>query len=277
MLNALFFLALLEGAAWSQSADVPEVFDAASVKPAASQGADGRYYSGCHGGPGSTDPGMVTCTSMGLGGLIVMAYGINAARISGLKPSDSTYDIVAKVPSGASRDQEHRMLQNFLAERFKLSVHREKKVMHVYLLVLARGGPKLKESVDEPSDDVMPNRSRVDKEGFPVVSPGESGTFFENGTAHYAASGVSMKQFVEGFLERRLAVDLKVERPVVDATGLIGKYDFKLMWLPGDDQSMNGPTLPNALENQLGLKLEQKQTEVEILVVDHAENVPVGN
>jgi uncharacterized protein (TIGR03435 family) len=257
-------------------ADAQDVFEVASIKPAVPQGSDGRHYSGCQG----VDPGMVACTNMGLGGLIAMAYDISLVRISGLKPSHSTYDILAKVPAGARHDQIRLMWQNLLAERFKLAVHRDKQRMQVCLLDLAKGGPKLKESVDKPGDDVAEDSTqktaRTDKDGFSILPPGASATIFRYGTAHFAASKLSMEQFID-FLQRRLAADLKIDRPIVDATGLTGKYDFKLMWLPGGDPSADGPMLSNALETQLGLKLEQKQAEVKMLVVDHADNSPIEN
>ena len=195
MRNALLFLALSGGAVWAQSADTPDVFEVVSIKPSAPQGADGRYYSGC----ARVDPGRITCTNTTLYTLLAMAYRISDTRISGLKPPLLAFDIVAKVPAGATPDRVKRMWQNFLAERFKLAVHREKREMPVYLLVAAKGGPKVKESVDEPGSDasgvLVPNVAKLDKEGFPVVPPGTSVASFGNGAAHFAASKVSIEQF----------------------------------------------------------------------------------
>ena len=72
-------------------------------------------------------------------------------------------------------------------------------------------------------------------------------------------------------------METQAERPVVDATGLKGKYDIKLTWSPGNGDSDNGPTLLSALESQLGLRLERKQAQLEVLVVDHAERFPAEN
>ena len=67
------------------------------------------------------------------------------------------------------------------------------------------------------------------------------------------------------------------QRPVVDATGLKGKYDFRLTWASGNNQSADGPAFLDTLERQPGLRLEHKQQQVEILAVDHAEKFPTEN
>jgi uncharacterized protein (TIGR03435 family) len=210
-----------------------------------------------------------------------MAYGISVFRTSGLKPSVQGYDIIAKVPAGATRNQVHRMWQNLLAERFKLVVHRETKEAPVYLLVVAKGGLKAKESADQPDRDagepaIPQGPPKLDDEGFPVVPAGGSLVYYRDNTAHFVASQCSMERLAN-WLERRLSADTKVPRPVVDATGLTGKYDFKLMWAFGDDDAAGAPSLPNALESQLGLKVQQKTAQIEILVVDHAEKSPIEN
>jgi uncharacterized protein (TIGR03435 family) len=279
--NALLFLALVEGAAFGQSADAPDVFEVASIKPAAPQGADGRYFAGCTGGPGSKDPGRITCTNQGLGGLIAMAYKVSVFRISGLKAPYPSFDIIAKVPAGATRSQITRMWQNLLAGRFHLAVHWETKDVPAYVLTVAKGGLKAKESAEQLDSDAgepsIPRApAKLDKEGFPVVAPGGSLVLYGDSAARFVASSCSMKELAV-WLERRLAADTQANRPVVDATGLNGKYDLKMMFAFGNDAPGDVPSLPKALESQLGLRLEQKQARIEFLLVDHAEKSPVEN
>jgi uncharacterized protein (TIGR03435 family) len=81
-------------------------------------------------------------------------------------------------------------------------------------------------------------------------------------------------------LESRLAINEGVPRPVIDATGLEGKYDLKFWWSPQTDSndSAEGPSLLSALESQLGLRLQRKKSApVEILVIDHIERTPTEN
>jgi len=280
MRNAVLAVALA-GAAWGQSAGVADAFEVASIKPAAPPVTRGLFIQGCKGGPGSTAPGRITCTNVGLGFLIGMAYGIDFSRISGLQPASQNFDIIAELPAGATRDHVPQMWRKLLTERFKLWVHRETKPAPAYVLVVAKGGLKARESVsaeESDSDDrALPTeRSKLDPEGFPIVLPGAGETSHRGNLAHFAASTWSMEELVK-WLEPQLRMSGEGDRPVVDGTGLKGKYDFRMMWSPGNDRSADGPPFLNALESQLGLKLEQKQTQIETLVVDHADKLPSEN
>ena len=84
--------------------------------------------------------------------VLTNAYGVKGFQISGPGWLDSErYDIVAKLPRGATKAEFMVMLQNLLAERFKLTLHREKKDLPMYALVVGKNGPKLKESVEDPA------------------------------------------------------------------------------------------------------------------------------
>jgi len=243
---------------------------------------------------------------MNLANLVTMAYGIAHYLLSGLSPGDSErFEIAAKLPAGATKDQVELMWQNLLAERFKLAVHRENKETSGYELVVAKGGLKVKESAPPPpapaaTDDAAPPapprpagppKFQLDKDGFPDLPAGRGASMIMmNGKARWRASDETMEQ-----LAAMLGVQL--DQPVKDATGLQGKYDFTLSWanesfgggrgaLAGPDggapaaglaEPDNGPTLLQAIQSQLGVKLEQKKTPVEILVVDHVEKVPTEN
>ena len=180
---------------------------------------------------------------------IKLAYGVQDSQISGPAMLRSQhYDIIAKTDAPVSRDQVKLMLQTLLADRFKLSFHREDKELKAFALVVAKGGPKL----HEPAADGEPSR--------------------ENTATGTIAKSITMTEFAD-FLAG------PVESPIVDKTGLTGKYDFTLdftNYLPPLDR----PTkiddflgvMQAALEGELGLKLEPlKKTEIEVMVIDHVE------
>lgn len=281
--NAILLLLLSAGVASAQSADAQGAFEVVSIKPSAPRGAGGVGYYGCKGGPRSTDPGRITCTNTGLPILIVMAYGVSGPRISGMSTRVVPFDIVAKLPAGATPERVPQMWRQLLAERFKLAVHREKKEVPVYLLVVAKGGLKIKEAVENPAHDASEDWSpgngpaRFDKDGFPILPAGASMTSYRNDTAHWAASKLTMEQLA-GELESRLNASSQIRLPVVDGTGLKGKYDIRLTWpLSASDEFSSDMAFRTALEGETGLKVERKRALVEILVVDHAETLPTEN
>jgi uncharacterized protein (TIGR03435 family) len=274
------------GAARSQSA--PIGFEVVSIKPMPP--GDGRGFYGCHGGPGSSDPGQITCCHASAPGLIRAAFDMSFTRVSLPKPWGwgwPQFVIAAKVPRGATKEQVQRMWQNLLKDRFKLAVHREIREMPVYDLVVARSGFKSREWDDRQADpeaapwepDTPPKR---DKDGFPKLPPGQSVTFFTGAKAWYAAPAGTI-QPLAAMLERRLLLTSST-RPVIDATGLQGKYDLKFWWSPAadspkpDSDEPAGPSMLKALESQLGLKAQPKKSApVEILVVDLLEATPTEN
>jgi uncharacterized protein (TIGR03435 family) len=162
---------------YGQSADAPTAFEVASVKPAQPR----RGGGGMSGGPGSSDPGSVTCQNCTLSNLVMFAHNIRRYQLSA--PGwldDGRFDVVAKVPSGVTRRQTRLMLQNLLAERFKLRSHGERKEMTAYASVVGKNGPKLKESQKDPAPASPPSGSlparTIDKDGFPML-PGVRGSW----------------------------------------------------------------------------------------------------
>jgi bla regulator protein blaR1 len=197
----------------------------------------------------------VRIVAYGLTGLIMDAYHLTGSyEISGgpsWRDSDSArFDIDATAPGGGTPTGEdvRRMLQTLLADRFQLKVHRETKEGLVYALVVAKNGPKLKESAPD--------------EEFSVTAGGDR-------TAQITMANVTME---------RLAIQLAddgLNRPVLDKTGLTGHYDLKLNWIPEFDgpppTGSDGVDIFTALQEQLGLKLEAQRGQVETLVIDHVE------
>jgi uncharacterized protein (TIGR03435 family) len=219
----------------AQPQDAAPAFEVASIKP--TQMTDGHVHI-------NRDPGMLRMENVTLQDCIREAYRVTDYQISGEKwLGPDRYDLVAKMPAGATEDQRPAMLRTLLAERFKLAVHRGTREMPVYLLVVAKNGPKI-QAVDSHADNISSH-------------PG-----------YMSAEGIIMPRLA-AFLSSARA---QLEHTVIDHTGLSGAFTFKLEWTPDDKWSVDtaGPSIVAALQEQLGLKLETGKTPVEILIVDHA-------
>jgi uncharacterized protein (TIGR03435 family) len=156
----------------------------------------------------------------------------------------------AATPLRAPDDTGHvlkLMLQSLLQERFKLAIHRETRIESIYELVVAKAGPKLKDTAGPDAN-------------------GRQGFFGRPG--YWVATNQGVGPLL-GTLSRQLG------RPVRDKTGLTGKYDFTLTYAPELAQQVSGdpnaPSVFTALEEQLGLKLESARGPVEVLVVGNAQ------
>ena len=267
-------------AACAQTAD-RVTFEVASVKPA--DPLDGPLRAGvklgCRGGPGASDPVAWTCRSVNVAGLILGAYNLNSYQTSFADWMRTTmYDIAAKVPAGATKEQLRQMEQHLLEERFKLKVHREPKEMSIYELTVGKSGLKMTESAPDadlrqPEEGVVPHLT-LNQDRFPTFPPGQGGFLGFNGHYHWLASNVATAQIVE-----KLRGVLNAE--VVNGTQLTGRYDIDVMWAqsslsPGSGTD-NGPSLQRALQEKLGLKLNSKKGRVEVLVIDHMDKTPTGN
>jgi len=231
-------------AAFGQT-ETPPAFEVASVKPNTSGSGSSRT---------SGTTGQLTITNRSLKELIKMAYSVQDFQISAPDWLGSAkFDIVAKIPAGAQKDQRPAMMQALLAERFHLAVHRESKEMPAYALVVAKSGPKLQQV--EPGGTSMNDNE-------------------DNSSRRITAERVSMAALAE-------ALARIVEHPVVDRTGLQGVYSLKLQYTP-DNAKSDGPdaagtSIYAALQEQLGLKLQTQRLPVEVIVVDHVERVPTEN
>jgi bla regulator protein blaR1 len=179
------------------------------------------------------------------------------------KMDSATADAVNKLRPIERETALQQMIQAVLKERFKLVVHGETKEFPVYVLTLAKNGPKLHEA---KAGDTYENAYKK-RDGSPA------GAGFHSDEARtVAAQGVSSGDLAQ-WLSRR------VGRTVVDRTGLTGKYDFTLNWPSDDSENTGDPSLSPifaAIQQQLGLKLESGKGPVEIIVIDHAER-PSGN
>jgi uncharacterized protein (TIGR03435 family) len=222
--------------------------------------------------------------------VIVRAFGIQPFQLTG-EPDwlrSERYDIQAKAPDGAAvvtDDAINVMLQAMLADRFKLKVRRETRESPIYELVFARGDRRLGENLRQTSADCVVTRGRETPPGGPPAAPALLGPrdpvpcgMIMIGGNRLAAGGYTMA---------RLAAMLgpRVQRIVVDKTGLTGLYDFDLQFLP-DPLAGGGaadgpvrvylvardvPTLTTAIQEQLGLKLQAARGSVEYVVIENIE------
>lgn len=272
--RALAMLAIAACAAWTQSGPS---FEVASIKPAPPP--DGRGMRvGQTGGPGTPDPGRWSCENMSLSSLVTMAYALQRHQYSGPDWMDQArFNIQAKVPAGATRDDVWVMVQNLLSERFKLVFHREKKEVSGFELVIAKNGPKLKEALENPPQDAAPPPQptgplKLGADGYPDLRGGVTMAWM-NGRARWHDPRATTQRLA-GMLAGQL------RQPVVDGTGLKGKYDMTLSWVSESNANQDadsGPVLFTALSEQLGLKVEAKKMAVDVLVVDKAEESPTEN
>lgn len=263
-------------------------FEVASIKPSPEPDPNQGYTVGC-----KEDPGMFRCQNMDLSNLITRAYSIMPFQLTGPDWMRSQrFEITAKIPEGTTKEQLDLMLQSMLTDRFKLVVHHETKDMAKYDLVVAKNGTKLKAAVEDAAGAAPADKPRstgpmkLGKDGFPELSrPGMIGM---NGRFRFYQPAMTMQQLV-----RQLSGQMG--KPVTDATGLKGKYDISLYWaadmmrgaaplaaggaapLAAAPEGDSGPTLEQAIQDQLGLHLEAKKGPVDFLVVDHIEKLPTDN
>lgn len=233
------------------------------------RGQDTGVRVGWWGGPGTNDPELFTAENVSLSRLITRAYDLKANQLTAPEWAGvERYNLRAKLAPGVTEEQFRLMLQNLLAERVRLQVHWETKETPAFELV-AKSGPKFKEATSTPS---LPARF---PEGYPELPPGEETTgITQRGMTVFRAHGEAMGRIAD-------LLSAYLHFPVKDASGLRGKYDFTLYWVQNPDALPPGvetsPTLSEALQEQLGLKLETTHGSIRILVVDHAEKTPTDN
>lgn len=286
---------LVAGAAFGQAAE-PMEFEVASVKPAPPRApGTGVGTRGCFGGPGSQTPVQYSCTNVTVSMMVVYAYGVKGYQIRPPASEDNnSFNVEAKVAAGTTAEQVKAMLRDLLAKRFKLAFHYEKTEVPGYALVVAMSGLKMKES----APDVPAAEGATAPPAAGVVKDADGFSYFARrnalvvGRANGLTRWVGMNVPVEALSGLG---NMITGRPVIDSTGLKGKYDFMLTFSsdsvdgerrapsPGWEDSgigstsAGGLTAFEAFEKQLGLKLEPKKVPFDAFVIDHADKTPVEN
>jgi uncharacterized protein (TIGR03435 family) len=274
----------------------PPQFEVASIRPSA-PGALGQVGLGLH-----IDGSQVSVRQFALKDTIAMAFNLKAYQISGPDwLTTEKFDIVAKLPDGAPRDQVRSMLQALLLDRFQMKTHHETKDFSVYAVVVAKSGLKMKEAPPDPADAATDGDKKTDNGAVNVsVSGGRGGVVANYGNGSFFTLGdsrIEAKKMQMNYVADMLA--RFEDRPVVDFTELKGKYDFTLTFTEEDYHAMmiraaisSGMALPpeaiQAMERAsgdslfsalqaVGLKLESRKAPLDILVIDHAEKSPTEN
>ncbi len=197
--------------------------------------------------------------------LIRIAYGVDPDSVLG-GPSwleTDRFDVVAKVPPETSPEAIRLMLQALLADRFKLVLHKDTKPMPAFVLTLGKGKPKLKEADGSGNTGCQPQQQKP-----------------EPGTIPYAmisCHNLTMEQFARNL---RFMAGAYMTNPVVDSTGLKGSWDFDLKWTGRAQLGQaggDGISIFDAVDKQLGLKLEAQKVPSPVLIVDSVNQKPTDN
>ena len=308
-------LLLAVSAAFGQAPSKP-AFEVATVKPAAPVDmakVNAEARAGKMPKFVNIDGAQASYSYIPLKALIAIAYRVNVYQIAGPAWLDKErFDIVAKMPDGASKGDVPKMLQTLLEERFKLAVHWETQERPVLALMVGKDGPKLKESpappvpidenaplkayqakADTPEGPVL---TTINPDGSMITNMGTRGTITQRfhadtQTTTLDCSGVTMAALADRLT--RIFQSRGEGKQVVDMTGLKGRYDFSVaidtpMMAPAGGAPANaspatlasepsgGSSLSSSVKN-LGLKLEACKAPVEQFVVDHVEKTPTEN
>jgi uncharacterized protein (TIGR03435 family) len=246
------------GALFAQTPAGGPAFEVATIKPTAPDWSGGRYIR-------MKTAHELEARNHALKTLLAAAYDLSPQAISGVPDWSEAehYDIVAKTPGEThpTLDQQMAMLRRLLDERFHLVYHREPKEMSIYSLTVAKGGSKLREPAT-PAD------------ALPQGPPALAFVIYPGVGAKLPARNATVGEFASVLQRAALS------RPVIDQTGINGRYDFDLEFVPEEGQfglaewkaspDHPVPGLFAAVEEQLGLKLEATRGPVNALVVDKA-------
>ena len=219
----------------------------------------------------------IAMTNVPLALVVLYANWINDPNLVTAMPQwawTERYDITAKVAPenlaqyhALTNRQCAAMLEVVLADRFKLQAHHETKDRPVYALVVAKGGPKLREA--QPGE-THPNADKANPNAFQ-----HGATIFATGAGQLTGEAASMSDLAVSLSTRGFEA-LGLGRPVIDKTSLNGKYDFTLQSEPAAADGDGAPeaavsSLSSALDNQVGLKLQPATAPIDLLVIDHIE------
>lgn len=249
MTRIVFVIALAAGAAAGQTVP-PPAFDVASVKASASGQRGGNPILNQN---IRATPGSLTMRQVTLKACIQWAYHVFEYQVSGPGWIDSDhYDIAAKAAGPAEEPELRLMLQTLLADRFQLTFHRQTTEKQAYVLSVGKNGPKFHESKEDGESEIQPDQK----------------------TMSVNVRRVSLSQLID-------PLSRMFQMPVVDMTGLKGRYDVAIgmaKYIPQSGERADPISIiQTALEEDLGLKLEARKVPLDYLIVDHAARVPAGN
>ena len=226
-------------------AQVPS-FEVASVKPSVSHARPST-----RGGPGTPDPEQFTFTNVTLLNALVRAYDVKTYQVTG--PgwlSSERYDIVAKVPPDTTKEQFNLMLRSLLAERFHHAVHHETREFQGYELVVGKNGTKLKVSQERQEHPVPETEAppKTDANGFPLLD-GPGLVMMEGMRGRAVISFLTARSQPLSALADTLSREFRM--PVLDKTGLTGRFDFALEFAPQPPGSLTPDNSDDSASNLL--------------------------
>ena len=192
-------------------------------------------------------------------GLLLFSYNLHKSQIVGAPHWSETerWDVsgVPDIPGHASRAQLQILVRKMLVERFGLKLHHETKEMPVYALTVTKGGHKMARSAGDPNGPGSENESR------------------DGGQSLMRITNATISEFAPNLA-------FFADRPVVDQTGLAGRYDFQLRWTFDESLAPSDGTAPpdlfSAIQTQIGLKLEPTKAPVDVLSIDAVERPPAN-
>jgi uncharacterized protein (TIGR03435 family) len=255
---AMILIALFCGAALAQSANAPPAFEAADIHTSPQRtfpDFDAHFFGG--------DRYVVRQATMV--DLIATAYGLDQSYVQGGPTwlEMDRIDIISKTPATTPPATVKLMLQSLLSDRFKLVVHKGDKPLPAFVLTAPKGKVKLKESDGSGEADC--------KDEEPPQKPAPDAVRQIALSCHHS----TMEE-----LARNLQDWGDLNYPVVDSTELKGSYDFEIKWTPrGSLQKAgaDGISIFEAVDKELGLKLEQQTAPRPVLIVDSVNQKPTAN
>jgi uncharacterized protein (TIGR03435 family) len=297
-LNAVLICNLALGGAaiapsFAQSGGTLLAFEVASVKPNNSDAPAHSNFPLNAGGMYTANGGLFSAANFPLITYIFFAHNIVGNQAHFLVPQlpgwvmSERFDIQARAPGNPTKDQMRQMMRTLLAERFKLAVHTEVREVPVLAFVLAKPGqtrPQLQPhradapcqtsvelaSAASPVSDMF---SQKISGGFPAICNGILGI----PPSVPGRSRLGGRNVTIGFMADMLSQRVDLGRPIVDATGLTGTFDFLLEFTPESKGSNaaadpEGLSFQQAVQDQLGLKLQPRKSSMEVVVLDHVEH-----
>lgn len=273
---------------WEKAAGGKTAFDVASVKKSAASAHGSDSNMAFFGDRYPPNGGLFSATNYALSSYIAFAYKLDLTHARMLDSElpkwavGDRFDIQARGPTDVTKDQMRLMMQSLLADRFQLKAHFDTRDTKVYLLELVKPGvtgPKLQPHKDVPpcADASAPWTSNgelvVTPAGFPMRCGSPVGFSSPKG-ASYGGRDLAMQAIVDSLVIA--PNNPRIDQPVIDKTGLTGQFDFILDYWPQWDITKPepdnaGPSLFEAIKEQLGLKLEETTTPMETLIIDHVE------
>ena len=258
VLAGISFIALMSGAAFGQSAEAAPKFELADVHPSARTTNQNPFMSG-----GVLRGGRYDLRRASMVQLISTAYGVDADKVLG-GPNWlelDRFDVVARAPANTSPETIKLMLQALLSDRFNLVVRKDNRALPAFVLTVGKGKPKLKEAEGSGATGCQ----AVPEKTEPGVLP------------HFGILQCH-QETMEAFA--RVLSGMGLTAPVVDSTGLKGSWDLDLKFTPRvllATAGADGITIEDALDKQLGLKLEPQKVSTPVIVVDSVNEKPSPN